>query len=554
MISVCIVVSMVTTVQAAWWDKFGKPKYGGTILVRTRISQAGQFDPFEMMAGVRGRSVYEGLFTFDYTVDPSVHKFVGEYVEPEYYTGVLAEDWEQTDPLTVIVHLRQGIKWHNKPPVNGREFTSDDVVYTYDRVMGTGNGFTKPNFFVAGTLSNIEKVSAVDKYTVAFKLKKANQLALDQVLGGGMDYGQSLLIMSREIGEQAIWDDWNYAIGTGPWILAKNPDMSTEVFTRNPDYYLNDTRYPENQLPYADGIKYISIPDSSTSLAALRTGKVDLWVGQRGGPTLVAASALKKSNPEMNIGMWPVDGYSIDFRNDREPFTDIKVRKALQMAIDRDAIARTHYLGQIDGTPCSLIHPVNSEFITPFDQWPSDLQEEYAYNPERAKELLAEAGFPDGFKTNCLVSTSDDVELLEIIKSYFSQIKVEMDIQTMEMPVFMSYCRDGKMDQMALFLVCGMAWSPVEDIAFRTKYEFRNFSKNQDPVFDKMYDDILAASDMTEYKKLMRKADLYAASQHWAVNVLPGVAPQIWQPWVKGYNNERVMEPGIQYVRMWLDK
>jgi ABC-type transport system substrate-binding protein len=96
------------------------------------------------------------------------------------------------------------------------------------------------------------------------------------------------------------------------------------------------------------------------------------------------------------------------------------------MSLDRATIAAAYYRGTIDGTPCGLVSPVQTGWCLPYDEWPAELQQIYSYNPEKAEELLAEAGYPRGFATGITASQTSDLQLLYIINSYFHNINVEM--------------------------------------------------------------------------------------------------------------------------------
>ena len=100
--------SVTTSATANWWDSIGTPQYGGTVTLRT-----GGIDPNFDPNDPRGLIQYEfdGLFYYDWSVDPNIHPYQSEFVEPEYHTGILAESWKQTDPLTITVYLREGVKW-----------------------------------------------------------------------------------------------------------------------------------------------------------------------------------------------------------------------------------------------------------------------------------------------------------------------------------------------------------------------------------------------------------------------------------------------------------
>ena len=111
---------------------------------------------------------------------------------------------------------------------------------------------------------------------------------------------------------------------------------------------------------------------------------------------------------------------SLDPRNDRPPFNDIRVRKALQLAIDLPAIAKTYYGGKAVANPSTLTSRDVRGWGFPYEDWPQDLKNEYVYNPELSRQLLADAGYPNGFSTHIVVESTVDMKLLEIVKSYFT--------------------------------------------------------------------------------------------------------------------------------------
>ena len=131
MFSVCIVVSLITTVQAAWWNKFGEPNYGGTITIA--INQVGT--NWDVLTPGGGGYFYEAMFFSDWTLDRDIWPFSSTFVPDQYVKGNLAESWEINDPQTITVRIREGIKWQDKPPVNGREFTAHDVQSHYERLI-----------------------------------------------------------------------------------------------------------------------------------------------------------------------------------------------------------------------------------------------------------------------------------------------------------------------------------------------------------------------------------------------------------------------------------
>ena len=245
--------------------------------------------------------------------------------------------------------LRRGIYWQDIPPVNGREFTADDVAYHYHRVYGLGSGFTKPaaGHVVDVTFKNLISVTATDKYTVMFKWKTSNIEFIKQCLVG--NHGPVECIEAREaVKKWGGLNDWHYAIGTGAFILQDLIPGKSAALIKNPNYWGYDARYPQNRLPYVDKIKFLTIPDDTEALEAMRRGEVDTLEGL----SFQQVQAMRKTNPEvLQFSRWRVSSGTLDPRNDTPPFNDIRVRKAMQMAIDLPDIAKSYYGGTADPLP-----------------------------------------------------------------------------------------------------------------------------------------------------------------------------------------------------------
>jgi ABC-type transport system substrate-binding protein len=106
----------------------------------------------------------------------------------------------------------------------------------------------------------------------------------------------------------------------------------------------------------------------------------------------------------------PQTAVTIDPRNDKPPFSDLRVRKAMQLAIDLKGLAKDYYKGTVEPYPSTLTGRELTGWGFPYEQWPQELKNEYVYNPKEAKKLLADAGYPDGFKTNIVANTSADMD------------------------------------------------------------------------------------------------------------------------------------------------
>jgi peptide/nickel transport system substrate-binding protein len=543
------------TKEAKWWDKLGEPTYGGELVMRgvtTEIDSL-SFDPLNPLGVLQRYTPFylDSLFQPDWTVDRNTWGFQMGYIPAEYLTGALAESWEQTDPLTWIVHIRQGVHFENRAPVNGRELTAKDVEYSYDRLLGTGNGFTEPNPYWSLQVPSIERVVATDTYTVEFRFKRANAFTIDEIMQTVVMY-----IVPHEWVEQGDLDNWKNAIGSGPFRMKEYIRGTSISFSRNPDYWGVDERHPENQIPYVDEVRAVQIPDMATSLAALRTGKIDMIVQSQSGMSLAQAQSLAKNSPEITQYRVPNGGWAVLMRCDTAPFNDIRVRTAMQMAIDLKAIAKSHYSGLADGKPCGLVNQMFKGFATPYDEWPQSLKDEYSYNPTKAKALLAEAGYPNGFKTNCKAISTMDIELLQIIKAMLMDIGVDMEIDAREGAAMMPLLKSGGYDQMSFWGQTGATFNPCLAMKFRQSKNGNNYTKNNDAHYDELMSQFDAAATLEEAKQISVEADRYLLEQHWAIQTFPIVATLVSQPYVKGWLGEQVMTDWHAFIpsRVWIDQ
>ena len=248
-------------------------------------------------------------------------------------------------------------------------------------------------------------------------------------------------------------------------------------------------------------------------------------------------------------------GQMLEMRIDREPFTDIKVRKALQMALDLKMIAHTHYGDLVTGDPEGLVNPAYEGWTLPYSRWPADLQQEYSFNVEKAKQLLAEAGYPEGFRTNAVLSSSDDQSLLLIIKDQFKDIGVDMELNVFgDEHTMRSYVGAGKQDQMTSTVNAGHTRPPYSIITQRMSKHRENYTFCNDPQYDGLVNKALTATTLDEVKRLCPEADMYALRQHWTINLFSKRAPLLWQPWIKEYSGEQVQTLKYFYfARLWID-
>jgi len=309
------------------------------------------------------------------------------------------------------------------------------------------------------------------------------------------------------------------------------------ILMKNYNYWAHDERYPKNQLPYIDTIKYQIIPDDDIALEAMRAGNIDIL-------DLVMplqAQLLRKTNPEiLQIPHPNSDAFTLEPRNDKSPFNDITVRKAMQLAIDLPTIAKSYYRGTVEPYPVMLTSRYMKGWGFPYEQWPQDLKDEYAYNPTMAKTLLAKAGHSEGFKTNVVTDAVKDLDLLKIVQSYFNQVNIDMEINVMDAASFAAFIQKGrKHDQLVHHPPgpLGHTASPFLELTRFLKGE-DNLAMVDDPIFNSFLPKAIATTSVDKLKGIIKDANEYVARQHFTISLLQPMYYSLCQPWIKGFNGQ----------------
>jgi peptide/nickel transport system substrate-binding protein len=309
-------------------------------------------------------------------------------------------------------------------------------------------------------------------------------------------------------------------------------------------------------LPYVDKVKILIIPDKDKAMEMFLAGKIDAIEGISRQQT----EAIKKSHPE--IVQIPIPWSStitIDPRNDSAPFNDVRIRKAMQMAINLPDIAKNYYKGAVEPYPSTLsskcVKAWGEGWAFAYEDWAQDLKNEYAYNPAAAKKLLAEAGYPHGFKTNVAAGAGADLKLLQIVKSYFADVGIKMEIRP--------GVGDNNFDQ--LYYPGGSLGLDVEPFRqlprLMTGYALNTHLRVSDPVYDTFFHRAKTAAALEETRQIFREANEYVARQHFAISLLPKPGRySLCQPWLKGYNAQfgstGWSPPSLSFymARFWIDQ
>ena len=518
------------------------PKYGGRFVLALDTAPTAFDDDLTSSVGFAYTMniTNETLQTGDWSRGPAG---TGEYdfwfnaINPKYDTGLLAESWEIPDPNTVIYHIRQGINWAFNPNsqasqlLNGRELTANDVVFSLirDNTAVLGNIHrNEPNW--------IQSVTATNKYTVLIKCQDTPAIRTGQAL---VEVNDKNIIAPEVIQKYGDLSDWRNSCGTGPYMLVDCVPGSSYTFNRNPNYWAKDPvgSGKGNQLPYLDGVTYLLIPDKPTQIAGLRTSKID-WLNNIG---LTDADNIKKSSPaivfkqQYNTSDMIIAGREDDVTL---PFKDLKVRQALLMAIDLNAIKNQLYGGQAE----ILSYPAPPSFkdvYTPINQLPASTQEPFTYNPDKAKQLLAAAGYPNGFKTTILTSSdSNYIDLLSVIQSYWSKIGVTLQFDSRDYTTFKVLQSGHQYKEMVIW--ANSLGSHQKFISTIPVYTW-NLPIINDPLLNDIRSQIYMWENLTNQTKQDQLVKQGIQQELAQLYYLPLPAPYIytfWQPWVKNYHGE----------------
>ena len=536
------------------------PEYGGTLTFATQSEPANADTHFlHIQAIVSGHTV-EKLGIMDWAIDRDIFSFRNSYIPLSLYRPHLAESWDTPDPLTIIFNIRKGVHWQDKAPMNGREFTADDVVFNFHRLLGLGD-FAEdgPSPFTYQRPSG-KSVTATDRYTVVIKLPEPSSAALGQYLGIGLTYMNA----PEVIQQHGDVKDWRNLVGTGPYFLTDWTEGSSFTFQKNPDYWKDDEKYPGNRLPYIDEIQGLIIKEEETRLAGLRSGKIDFMGAPAGWSDIASVEvleSLRKSNPEIVLQPWwdrSETSYAIDAS--KPPFDDVRVRRAMQMAIDLEGIDRSVYKGTSAWQPQGIIGEGVSGYFTPFEEWQEAVKSGYRYDPAGAEALLDEAGYPRGadgtrFKTVLNHLYRFPLGYSELAATYWSDIGVDVEINVLD-EAGAGPARSNRTWEGLIYHTLGNNTEPlgfVRQMVHSSSYE--DLHGVRYPELDALLDAAQATDSEEERQKLVKEVDMYTMENHWWIWGPKAGKYMAHQPWVIGFNGENglgFMERGV-LSRLWID-
>lgn len=344
-------------------------------------------------------------------------------------TEGLATDWETTDEENKVweLTLREGVKFHD-----GTDFNADAVVFNFKRWMNkdneyrfAGENYEYYSYMFGGFPGNIESVEAVEDYKVKITLKEPSAPFLNNIAMA------PFAIMSPTAIKKHKEDIFKNPVGTGPFEFVEWVKNDKIVLKKNENYW--------GKGPKLDELVFRAIPDNSARLLELQSGSVDMMIGVSPDDAQIVKDDENLDlylRPSMNVGY-------LALNMEKEPFDDVKVRKAFNHAVNKQAIIDAFYGG--------LAEPAKNP--VPPSLWGyNDEIEPYEYNPEKAKELLAEAGYPDGFETTLWAMPvsrpymPQPKEISTALQQQLAAIGVKAEIVTMDWGTYLDKTGNGEHD------------------------------------------------------------------------------------------------------------
>jgi len=460
----------------------GTPTRGGILRYAT-VSEPTTFDPHRGASGGDHVSLYP-IFDRLLASDP-------ETLEPEPF---LATSFEFTDPLTLRMTLQEGVTFHDGTP-----FDAEAVVYNVERAKHLEDSSIKSD------VASIESVEAVGEHEVVMHLSEPDSSLL------GVFADRAGMMVSPAAAENE--DFGQHPVGTGPHRFVRWAPGDSWTYERNEDYW-------QEGLPYLDGLEFTVQADINTRINGLRSGQYDFIDGVSPG-----RAAELEEDDDIVVSVDPtILHHMVWWNTGRGPLADVRVRRAINVAIDREAI----WQGIMEGTGEIAWMPVPSQHWA----YAEDLVPTFDHDPEAARALLEEAGYGDGF-TLTMTSTATDtsVRMAEAMQAQLAEIGITLEI-TPEQTVD-SVQRYFEAKQVDAYN-SSMTARPDPSITFETMFSASSFY-NTAQTSPEGFEELLAAASRAQTQEERKEAfrALSAAAVEHALWI-----PLVFPPSITAYSKD----------------
>jgi peptide/nickel transport system substrate-binding protein len=506
------------------------PKYGG-VLVTSPLSATPSFSPHEestVATTQQSSPCFNNLLYFD----PAKKQESADTLIPE-----LAEKWSWQDGhRNLVFFLRRDVKWHD-----GKPFTSQDVKYTFDAVRGAPDAKAKLRVNPRKLwYDNVEAIEAAEPYTVVFRLKRP-QPSLLLMLASGYSAVYPAHVPLAEFK--------NRCVGTGPFKFKESKPGESVEYVKNPDYFVKGR-------PYLDGLKFVIIRDRSTQIAAVQSMQLDVagsgWNRTNAEDAKKGAPKLVLLETDSNVN----DNVLVNFK--RAPFSDRRVRHAINLALDRKSYLVGPRQGAATFGGALLPRPAGVWGLAAAEVAKLPGMGDQAKQKAEARKLLAEAGFGPSNPLKFTVSTRAlpiYVDTASWMVDQMQQIGVEATLEQIETGVW-----HPKMTRLEYQVALNLTGIGVDDPDAQLFENYRcgsqrNFSGYCSEEIDRLM--VEQSQTLDKAKRLGLVNEIDRKLQADGARPILGWGKQHWVHWphVKGwYVHENSIYNVSRRQDVWLDK
>lgn len=504
-------------------------KRGGTLKLPI-VFTSGHFDIHQFQTGYQmavWRACANGLFT----IDPATGEPVGD----------LAKEWSFPEPTVLLVKLKPEARWQKKDPVNGRAVTAQDVKFSIERLATKSADFVRSSDYAL-----VERVEAPDAQTVRIELKRPFVPLLSMLANF-----QAVVVAPEVVQKYGDLKKAEAVIGSGPFLLDRADASTGARAVRNPDYW-------EPGLPYLDAVEWTIVNDAPTSLAAFRAGEFHLHAVE----AIDAPSLANDKNIALQRFLNPqyfVQGLGGPI--DRAPLNDPRVRRAIDLAVDREALGKVGYPGAEFTLGGVFAHPqwaLPADEITkrPGFRRPKD------QDLTDATALVQAAGSPTLTITTSPQYPSFYIDRAQVFKAQLEKAGFKVELEPNEYSAFKDKERRKQYQ-----LTTG-TWAFYNDPDALLSGAFaadgaRNYFSYASPAFEALLEKERAEPDRArrrdivfEAQRLLLEDRPLAAFTAWFLNVTVGVRKEVRGVRFggNGPTGTNVGEEGWQSKRIWLDQ
>jgi ABC-type transport system substrate-binding protein len=505
-----------------------KPKTGG------EFTWAQQIDPFDydptgkvLQNGPWIELAYNSLLSIKHGAGVGYTDLVSE--------PALAEKWETPDAQTFTFHLRQGAKWQNLAPVNGRPVSADDVRFSMEYQSRTGafKDSKLPTSINVSMYEGLDSVQTPDPSTAVVKFKQPFVPFLQH-----MSLERNA-ILAHEVYEKE-GNFTNTMVGTGSWQI--DPSQSQQgtrwVMVRNPNFNLTGR-------PYIDRVNILVLKDNATMVSAFQTKQIDLLNQQYVTPA--TAPQIARANPSAIDYTFNDTRGGLLFENVKKPpLDDVRIRKAIALSIDRDAFLKAFYDSKGEwavagGQPGLFTH--------------DEIHSLLKHDPAQAKQLVSDAGFPSGVNLELHYSPSRGdmgVQIVQLIQAQLKDGNINLTLKPEDEATFSDTQRKGQ------FQLDYEVKPQVGDIDAYIFYNWHsksngNFGGVNDPKLDVLLEAQRSTVDPAKRNDTLRQAVNLIVDNAYYTAFCYGQGHFFWQPYLKNF------APNIAHNTMpvydsWIDK